>query len=110
MSKTEEFAKMMSEMHHDLLVVMQAAFIEWQHGNGADAAMTWIANTLDGPGLIPDKNAPYGKEAQAWFDANQAHPMPPCSVCGRPSNQLGGGVSACSVEHFRQAKGETPNG
>ena len=109
MSKTEELLKMMTEMNHDLLVVMQASFIEWQHGKGAEEAMHWIANTLDGPGLIPDENAPYGKEAQAFFDANQANPMPPCSVCGRPSNQLGWGVAACSVEHFRQAKGETPN-
>jgi hypothetical protein len=101
--------EMMSSTIHDLTVAMQAAVIEWQHGKGAEAGMVWISNTLWGPGLLPDEDAEYGKEAQAWFDANQAHPMPPCSVCGRPSNQLGGGVAACSVEHFRQAKEEAPN-
>ena len=105
----EEALKALADSHNDLIVAMQAAFIEWQHGMGAEAAMVWIGNTLDGPGLIPDEAEPYGKEAQAWWDANNSHPMPKCSVCGRPSNRCGGGVAACSEEHFQQAKNMGPN-
>lgn len=101
--------KAMADSHNDLIVAMQAAFIEWQHGKGAEAAMQWIGNTLDGPGLLPDEDEPYGKEAQAWWDANNSHPMPKCSICGRPSNRCGGGVAACSKEHFQQAKNMGPN-
>lgn len=54
-----------SQALHNQIVGNQAAWIEWQHGAGAEAAMTWIHNGLAGPGLIPD-----GKEAQPWFDAN----------------------------------------
>lgn len=52
---------------HDQITAQQAAWIEWQHGKGADAAMDWIHNGLAGPGHIPD-----GTDAQAWFDANCA--------------------------------------
>jgi len=48
---------------------MQAAWIEWMHGRGADAAMQWIENTLDGPGLIPDTEGEQAPDAQAFFDA-----------------------------------------
>ncbi|MDP3399730.1 MAG: hypothetical protein Q8R97_01265, partial [Brevundimonas sp.] len=68
----------LEEICTDLNVVMQAAWIEWQHGGGAELAMTWIHNTLLGPGLIPEDDAPYSKEAQAWFDANRSHPFPAC--------------------------------
>ena len=47
--KEREHLKMITDMHHDLLVVMQAALIEWKHGEGAEAALRWIVNTLDGP-------------------------------------------------------------
>lgn len=50
--------------YHNLLVVMQAAYIEWKYGEGAESAMEWIENTLDGPGLIPSPNMP--KEAGEW--------------------------------------------
>lgn len=55
-----------SQALHNVLVGNQSAWIEWQHGAGAEAAMTWIHNGLAGPGLIPD-----GKEAQPWFDEHQ---------------------------------------
>lgn len=54
-----------SQALHNVIVGNQSAWIEWQHGAGAEAAMTWIHNSLVGPGLIPD-----GKEAQPWFNAN----------------------------------------
>src|SRR5690606_29161065 len=47
------------------LAAMQAAWIEWRRGRGADAAMQWIENTLIGPGLIPGDNE---SDAQAFFD------------------------------------------
>lgn len=60
----------MMDMHDGLLVVMQAAVIEMRHGDGAESAMDWIGNTLDGPGLIVADDDPHGKDAQAYYDAN----------------------------------------
>lgn len=65
-------------------MAMQAALIEQSIGKGDEAALEWIANTLDGPGLLPSMsdaahlpNAPKDGPAQAWFDAklaeNEAH-------------------------------------
>lgn len=90
----------LSKTVHDMVVAEQAAWIEWQHGAGAEVAMHWISNGLAGPGHIPDEAAPYGKEAQAWFDANKAEPFPPCH-CGRPSNILRMGNGYCSEKHYR---------
>jgi hypothetical protein len=82
---------------HDQVVANQAAWIEWRHGKGAEAAMNWIQNGLFGPGHIPDENALWGKDSQAWFDAYQYEPFPECA-CGRPSNILWMGKGACSSE------------
>jgi len=92
----------MGKIVHDQTTANQAAWIEWQHGRGAEAAMGWIHNGLWGPGLIPDENAPYGKEAQAFYDANCSDPIQACA-CGRPSNQLWMGHGACCNEHMREA-------
>ncbi|KAI3597677.1 hypothetical protein D8I24_6493 [Cupriavidus necator H850] len=67
--------QLLAEICHNLTLAMQAAWIEWEHGGGADAAMQWIQNTLIGPGLIPDEDEPHGTQAQAYFDAN-TDPMP----------------------------------
>lgn len=93
----------LGKMHRDLLVTMQAAWIEWKRGNGANAAMEWIENTLIGPGMIPAETDPYGKEAQAFFDANRADPLPACP-CGRPSYIGWMGRGFCSNEHYSEAK------
>lgn len=54
-------------------IAMQAAVVEMHIGKGAEAAMTWIENTLRGPGLQPDIDAAEGMGgAQAWFDAKTA--------------------------------------
>lgn len=98
-------AKILVESLHDNIVGMQAAYIEWKHGKGAEAAMTWIANALDGPGQIPAPDAPYGKEPQAWFDANQANPFPTCK-CGRPSNIGWMAHGFCSEAHYAEARAE----
>lgn len=91
--------KELSSMFHDQVVAQQAAWIEWKHGNGAEDAMQWIENGLCGPGHIPDEDEPYGKEAQAWFDANKSDPIPVCA-CGRPSNSFWMGHGFCSEAHF----------
>ena len=96
-----DMAKELANMHHDLLVVMQAAWIEWQRGAGANSAMQWIHNTLMGPGLIPDDDEPYASEPQAYFDANKSDPFPQC-FCGRPSNQLWMGLGFCGNAHYSE--------
>lgn len=92
----------LSKIIHNMTVAQQAAWIEWQHGAGAEAAMQWIENGLAGPGHIPGEDEPYGTEAQAYFDANQADPLPTCH-CGRPSNILHMGNGYCSQKHYAAA-------
>jgi len=101
--KIDKVLQQMGKICHDQTTANQAAWIEWQHGAGAEAAMRWIHNGLWGPGLIPDEDAPYGKEAQAWMDANRADPMPQCA-CGRPSHILWMGQGACCNEHYEEAR------
>lgn len=103
--KIDRVLQMMGKITHDHVTANQAAWIEWQHGRGADAAMGWIHSGLWGPGLIPDEDEPYGKEAQAYFDANRAEPLPACA-CGRPSNQLWMGHGACSDPCMKAAREE----
>jgi hypothetical protein len=107
LEKAAALRKEFGRIIHDMVVANQATWIEWQHGRGAEAAMAWIHNGLTGPGHIPDEDAPYGKEAQAWFDANQAEPFPVC-FCGRPSNQLWMGQGFCSAAHYQQRRAEQP--
>jgi len=97
--RLKEQLKTMDRIIHNQIVASQAAWIEWQHGKGAEAAMTWIHNGLYGPGNIPNENEPYGKEAQAWMDANRADKMPACH-CGKPSHILWMGHGACCNEHM----------
>lgn len=99
--------ELLNDLFHDHVTVMQAAWIEWHHGKGAEAAMHWIHNTLWGPGLIPDEDAAYGREAQAWFDANRAKPFPACE-CGRPSHILAHGKGFCSQEHANAEATRSP--
>jgi hypothetical protein len=101
----ERYAEM-ADMVHDHLVTMQAAWIEWKRGGGAEAAMQWIENTLVGPGLIPKEDEPWASEAQTYHDANRTEPFPFC-FCGRPSNTLAGGKGFCSDAHYKQAKAES---
>jgi len=95
--------KLLGQIIHDMVVSNQAAYIEWQHGKGAEAGMRWIANGLFGPGHIPDPDAPWGKEAQAFYDANKSDPFPTCH-CGRPSNILSGAKGYCSDTCYRKER------
>lgn len=99
LAKVKQAYTELASMFHDQIVAQQAAWIEWQHGKGAEEGMGWIENGLCGPGHIPDEEAPYGTEAQAWFDANKSDPFPACP-CGRPSNILWMGHGFCSNEHY----------
>ena len=102
-SQLEKSARDLSAMFNDKIVGEQAAYIEWKHGRGANAGMKWIANGLWGPGLIPDDDEPWGKDAQAYFSANKSDPFPVCP-CGRPSSQLWMGRGACCREHMADIK------
>ncbi|MBR7961204.1 hypothetical protein KDW41_12190 [Burkholderia vietnamiensis] len=101
--KTTRLIKTLSDIIHDQTVAMQSAIIEWQHGKGAEAGLSWIVNTLAGPGHLPDFDAPHGKHAQFWFNENQANPLPTC-FCGNPSSSLWMGQGFCCDEHYREAK------
>ncbi|KVT65644.1 hypothetical protein WK55_31305 [Burkholderia ubonensis] len=101
--KAKGLIKTLSDIIHDQTVAMQSAIIEWRHGNGAEAGLSWIVNTLEGPGHFPDFDAPHGKHAQFWFNANQANPLPAC-FCGNPSSSLWMGQGFCCDEHYRAAK------
>ncbi|HIC7214890.1 hypothetical protein [Burkholderia stabilis] len=70
--KLQRSGQMAATMSHNHIVVMQAAWIEWQYGEGAEGAMEWIENTLEGPGLIPNPDETHYREAQAYFDANRS--------------------------------------
>lgn len=102
---TVDVRKLLSRILHDQVVANQAAWIEWQHGGGAERAMEWVQNGLFGPGHIPDEDEQWGKDAQAYYDANRSDPFPEC-FCGRPSNQLWMGKGACSSEHMKKVKEE----
>ena len=51
------------------ILVMQAAIIEWQGTGDARKGLSWIYNTLFGPGELPDEAE---KDAQAYFDRKYA--------------------------------------
>ena len=101
--KPDSTLNVLAGVLHDHITGNQAAWIEWQHGAGAEAAMKWIQNGLAGPGHIPDEDAPYGREPQAWFDANQSSPLPQC-FCGRPSNIGWMGQGFCGKAHHEEAR------
>lgn len=105
LARLKNLVKDFSKIIHDMVVAEQAAWIEWRHGRGAEAGMIWIQNGLVGPGHIPDEDEPYGKEAQAWFDANRSNPFPTC-FCGRPSNSLWMGKGFCSNAHYAQYRAQ----
>lgn len=52
-----------------IILALQAAWIEWKHGDGGEHAMAWIENTLNGGDCLPDDTA--GTDAQAYFDRDR---------------------------------------
>lgn len=68
MMTNDEQIGILAEQVDRLLLVMQACLIEAEQGN-KEAALRWIWNTLDGPGLIPDfEEARALGGAQAFYD------------------------------------------
>lgn len=97
-----------AEMLHDNLVLMQAAWIEWKRGKGAEAAMEWVENALVGPGLIPHEREPHADHPQFYFSANKSNPFPKCH-CGNPSYILWMGQGFCCEEHYGETKAKYGN-
>jgi len=97
----QNLVKILNNIIHDQVVVMQSAWIEWRSGKGADAAMQWIENELEGPGHIPEEGTPFCDLPQAWFDEHKSDPFPRC-WCGMPSNILQNGKGFCCDEHHAQ--------
>lgn len=66
--------RLISNLHDRTLLTMQAAWIEWKHGDGAHAAMeNWIEEALDGPGLVPDpadEDSVWSEDASEYFRLN----------------------------------------
>lgn len=57
--------KEMDLLFGEMLLTMQSAVIEVEHGKGPNIAMEWIINKLMGPGeFAPDSE----KDAQAYFN------------------------------------------
>lgn len=98
-----DMVKIANRVIHNHVVANQAAWIEWQHGKGAEAAMTWVHNGLVGPGHIPDESEPYSKDAQMYYNKNQAEPFPDC-FCGKPSSILWGKHGSCCNEHMDEIR------
>lgn len=74
---SEQAMEIMERAQHNTIVAMQAAWIEWKHGQGAEAAMQWIENTLDGPGLVPWEHAEdttWSTDPNGYFAANRIGP------------------------------------
>lgn len=70
----EKCCSMLSRINGGIILAMQAAWIAHQYGKEpADSVMEWIANSLDGPGLLPGPGDDgFTTDAQAWFDAQIA--------------------------------------
>lgn len=106
-NQLERSVKTLSGMLHNMITAQQSAWIEWRHGKGAERAMQWIENGLEGPGLLPNESEPWAKEAQAWYNANRTDPFPTCH-CGRPSYIYSAGKGYCSWQHEDSAERENP--
>jgi len=65
LKKAKNLIKEMDLLLGRNLLAMRCAVIEWDHGGGAKAGMSWIYNTLRGPGELPPQDA---TGAQAYFD------------------------------------------
>lgn len=68
--KAERRAVMFGDILHEQVLAMRAAVVAWQR-DGANVGMTWIANTLAGPGHLPSE-ADIAEGAQALFDRENA--------------------------------------
>ena len=67
----EKCCSMLSRINNGIILAMQAAWIAHEYGKEpADSVMEWIANSLEGPGLLPGPDDDgFTTDAQVWFDA-----------------------------------------
>ncbi len=67
----EKCCSMLSKINNGIILAMQSAWIAHKYvKEPADIVMEWIANSLEGPGLLPDPDDDgFTTDAQAWFDA-----------------------------------------
>ena len=79
LKKHKAHIRMGNDIITNQCIAMQAALLEQSIGEGDEAALEWISNTLCGPGLLPDDSeaahlpeTPTKGPAQAWFDAKTA--------------------------------------
>jgi hypothetical protein len=64
-----EFITLLADILENQCLAMGAALIEAEIADNGFAGLTWIHNTLAGPGLLPDvEEARRLGGAQAWFD------------------------------------------
>ncbi len=83
-TKSERRAITFGDIVHTQVLAMRAAYVDAKL-NGSDAGMTWIENTLEGPGHLPDLAAAKKEGgAQCMFNREMAeheafraaHPAP----------------------------------
>lgn len=83
-AKSERRAITFGDIVHTQVLAMRAAYVDAKL-NGSEAGMTWIENTLEGPGHLPDVAAAKDEGgAQAMFNREMAeheafraaHPAP----------------------------------
>lgn len=83
-AKSERRAITFGDIVHSQVLAMRAAYVDAKL-NGSDAGMTWIENTLEGPGQLPDLAAAKKEGgAQCMFNREMAeheafraaHPAP----------------------------------
>lgn len=83
-ARSERRAITFGDIVHTQVLAMRAAYVDAKL-NGSDAGMTWIENTLEGPGQLPDLAAAKKEGgAQCMFNREMAeheafraaHPAP----------------------------------
>lgn len=91
LKKAKNLIKEMDLLFGRNLLAMRCAIIEWDRGAGAKAGMSWIYNTLRGPGELPPQRRPTSTSrsllsSKAWTkcmplakscDQNQSTPHRP---------------------------------
>lgn len=113
LTKSEKRAILFGDLLHQNIIAMRAAIVAGKL-EGLEQGLQWIANTLEGPGHLPDLDeARVRGGAQAMFDAEMAeheefratHQLPE-----NPSEWISSAIKDVLAERRRQvvAEGWTP--
>ncbi len=105
----------LNEVLFNQITAMQAAVVAWVHlrpGSDAKPAMSWIINTLRGPGLLPDMDSALAQRgAQAWFDehtqaeAQRVASLPPDAELPEPATIRELAAAAAHLAHLARESG-----